>query len=97
MKTNQLLRRCSILALAAASCTLIGCSSSDNSRHAGDINMIRSDPSPALSTLSRRSTDRYNDIYGSIDTNRRMITNDIDKHILFLDHPSHLTSFPSRR
>ncbi len=96
MNTRTLLRNCSLLALAASSCALVGCSSG-SSRHAGDIDMIRSDPSPALSTLSRRSTDRYNDIAATIDTDLRMIDNDIDKHILFLDHPSHLTSYPSRR
>ena len=96
MKTNRTINRCSLLALGALTCTMVGCSIGESGHHAGNISMIRDDPSPAMHTLARRAADRNNDIAVSKDTNLRMLVNDIDKHLLYIDRPSHLTKFPSK-
>lgn len=93
--TNRILRTTAALSAAAFAMTLVGCSSS-NSMHAGDIDSIRSNPSPSMHTLARRSDDRSNTNAAMRDTNFRMLSNDIDKLILYTDRPSHLSSFPNK-
>ncbi|MCA9304116.1 MAG: hypothetical protein KC996_08345 [Phycisphaerales bacterium] len=93
--TNRNLRTAAALSAAALTMTLVGCSSG-NSMHAGDIDSIRSNPSPSMHTLARRSSDRDNDYATMRDTNLRMISNDIDKLLLYTDRPSHLSSFPDK-
>ncbi|MCR9076345.1 MAG: hypothetical protein NXI07_09945 [bacterium] len=89
MKTNRFAHRLTAAALFVVPAALIGCSSSSGPRHAGDIDSIRSDPTPALHTLSQRSTDRWNEHARTKDQNLRIISEDID-HIFFLDRPSRL-------
>jgi len=94
--TKRTIRTLATLSGAALSMTLVGCSSSGSSMHAGDVGAIRGNPSPAMHTLARRSTDRSNDFAVSKDTNMRMIYHDIDNLILYTNRPSHLTSFPKK-
>ncbi len=96
MKTNQLIRRCSVLALGALTLTVVGCTAGGDGRHAGDIGMLRGDPTPALSTLAGRATDRENELAIMKDSNFRMIIDDIDRNILYINRPSRLTRFPTR-
>lgn len=79
-------------AIVAACFAAAGCSS-DGPRHAGDIDMIRSNPSPAMHTLAERDADRLNRHALVRDTNFRMISGDIDR-LLMIDRPSHLTMYP---
>lgn len=87
MKTNRT-RTLTLAALLVLPAALIGCSSS-GPRHAGDIDAIRSDPSPAMHTLARRGSDRQNMHARMRDTNFRAFSEDIDK-MFFLDRPSRL-------
>ncbi len=86
--TRQISRRLPIAALIAAPLVLIGCSSSGPS-HAGDIDSIRWDPSPAMHSLAERDSDRLNKFARTKDSNIRMLQTDIDK-MWFLDRPSRL-------
>ena len=89
MKLKRNTRRTITLALISAfPLVLIGCSSGGPS-HAGGINSIRWDPSPAMHTLDRRYSDSLNNYARVKDTNTRMIANDVHK-IFFLDRPSRL-------
>lgn len=88
MKTNRT-RTLTLAALFVLPAALIGCSSSSGPRHAGDIDAIRSNPSPAMHTLARRDSDRLNMHARMRDTNLRAISEDIDK-MFFLDRPSRL-------
>lgn len=88
MKTNRIARRMTAAALFVVPAALIGCTSSGPS-HAGDIDSIRWDPTPALHTLAQRPSDRWNDHTRMKDNNLRAISEDID-HIFFLDRPSRL-------
>jgi hypothetical protein len=94
MRTTR--RTVAALALAAAACS-IGCSSSSNApRHAGDIDAIRANPSPAMHTLAERKTDAYNRRTVTVDTNLRMFTEDWER-VMFFDRPSRLTMYPATR
>lgn len=97
MKTSnsRTLRTAAALTGAAFTMTLVACSSGNNI-HAGDVGAIRGNPTPAMQTLARRGTDRSNNFAVMKDTNYRMLINDIDKHILYTDRPSHLSSFPTK-
>ncbi|MBL4808857.1 MAG: hypothetical protein JKY43_02210 [Phycisphaerales bacterium] len=75
--------------LSAALLTLSACTSSSSPKHAGNINSIRTNPSPAMQTLARRASDRTNTHAYVIDTNMRSLRNDIDS-VFFLDRPSRL-------
>lgn len=89
MKTSRTLRRSIITtALVSIPLVLVGCSSSGPS-HAGDINSIRWDPSPAMHTLAKRDSDRLNTHAIVKDSNFRMISTDLDR-AFFLDRPSRL-------
>lgn len=81
-----------LLALGAS----VGCSSTSNSNHAGDIEMLRSDPSPAMHTLGERADDRQNRYVSVKDSNFRMISDDWDR-LWYIDRPSHLTKYPKIR
>ena len=74
--------------LIAAPIAMIGCSSSGPS-HAGDINSIRWDPTPAMHTLAKRDSDRLNTLARMKDSNLRMLSTDIDR-AFYLDRPSRL-------
>jgi len=89
MKINprKLTRSATLLALMGTPLLLIGCSSGQ--QHAGDINSIRWDPSPAMHTLAKRDSDRLNTYARTKDSNLRMLSTDIDK-IFYLDRPSRL-------
>lgn len=95
-RTSRTLRTAAALTGAALTMTLIGCSSGASNMHAGDVGAIRGNPTPAMQTLARRGTDRSNNFAVMKDTNFRMLQNDIDKHILYTDRPSHLSSFPNK-
>ena len=82
--TRRLLTAATLFVLPAV---LVGCSSGPE--HAGDLDAIRWNPSPAMHTLSQRSVDRFNDHAHSRDTNLRALSSDIDS-IFFLDRPSRL-------
>ncbi len=83
-------RTLTLAALIAVPMALVGCSTSANApRHAGDIDAVRNDPSPAMHTLGQRKTDRYNMYAHTKDTNLRAISKDIDR-MFFLDRPSRL-------
>ena len=87
MKTTRTLRKAALLStLMGAPLLLIGCSSG---QHAGDINSIRWDPSPAMHTLDQRDSDRLNMYARTKDSNLRMLSRDLDK-MWFLDRPSRL-------
>lgn len=90
MQTNR--RTVSAALLVAASLSMVACSSG-GPQHAGDIDMIRSDPSPAMHTLAERDSDRINRHTLNTDTNFRMISDDWDR-LWMIDRPSHLTFYP---
>lgn len=81
-------RLATLLAIAALPVTLTGCSSS-GPHHAGDIGSIRSNPSPGMHTLAKRSSDRSNTHAYMRDSNLRMFSDDVDR-LFFLDRPSRL-------
>jgi hypothetical protein len=89
MKTSRIARRVTVAALFAVPAALIGCTSSSGPYHAGDIDAIRWNPSPAMHTTAQRADDRYNDHARMRDTGLRAISEDID-HIFFLDRPTRL-------
>lgn len=90
MKTTRTLRRSITTAvLISTPLILVGCSSGPS--HAGNIDSIRWDPSPAMHTLAKRDSDRLNSHARMKDSNLRMFSSDIDK-ALFLDRPSRLHS-----
>jgi hypothetical protein len=92
MKIQRHARRLTAAAtLTVLPALLIGCTSSSGPRHAGDIDSIRWDPSPAMHTLAERDSDRLNNYARAKDTNLRAISEDIDS-IFFLDKPSRLHS-----
>lgn len=78
-----------IATLIASPLTLVGCSSSSGPHHAGDIGSIRSNPSPAMHTLTKRDSDRFNTHAIVRDSNFRMLSNDIDR-MFYMDRPSRL-------
>lgn len=88
MKTPRNARRLTVAALIALPATLIGCSSS-SVHHAGDIDSIRWDPSPAMDTTAQRRTDRTNDWTRMKDTSLRALTEDID-NTLYINRPTRL-------
>ncbi len=88
MKTNRFAHRLTAAALFVVPAALIGCSSS-GPKHAGDIDAIRSNPSPAMHTLARREADELNAQAYTRDTNTRELWEDIDM-MFFLDRPSRL-------
>jgi hypothetical protein len=88
MKSSRTLRR--TITISALLCTplmLVGCSSGPS--HAGDINSIRWDPSPAMRTLEKRDTDGKNTHAYVKDSNLRMLSTDINR-ALYTDRPSRL-------
>ncbi|PCI07098.1 hypothetical protein COB72_10865 [bacterium] len=87
MKNKINRRSISLAMLIATPMVLVGCSSGPS--HAGDINSIRWDPSPAMHTLAKRDSDRLNTYARTKDSNFRMLSTDIDK-MWFLDRPSRL-------
>lgn len=88
MKTTRQARRLSAaVTLFIFPAVLVGCSSGP--RHAGDIDAIRWDPSPAMHTLAERDSDRLNTYARVKDNNLRAFSEDIDA-ALFLDRPSRL-------
>lgn len=93
MKTRHRIAAAALFASAAA---LTGCSSSNGPRHAGDIDSLRSDPSPAMHTLSERDSDRINRHTVVRDTDFRMLSDDWDRFWM-IDRPSHLTFYPMSR
>lgn len=89
-------RRLSAAALALTAATLVGCNAPATTKHAGDIDALRADPSPALMTLSERGTDRANRGTSVLDSNFRMFSDDWDR-LWYIDRPSHLTKYPPIR
>ena len=88
MKTNRTTRRLTVAALCVLPAALIGCKSA-GTHHAGDIESIRSDPTPALHSLAERSSDRWNHHARMRDQNIRALNNDIDR-MFYIDRPSRL-------
>ena len=88
MKTNRTTRRLAAAALFVLPAALIGCSGS-GPHHAGDINAIRADPTPALHNLAQRPSDRWNNHARMKDQNFRTFNDDIDM-VFHLDRPSRL-------
>jgi hypothetical protein len=86
-QTRRLMASATLFVLPAV---LVGCSSS-GPRHAGDIDSIRWDPSPAMHTLAGRDSDRLNNYARAKDTNLRAFSEDFDR-VFFLDRPSRLTN-----
>ncbi len=87
-QTTRTLRRTAALALLMSTpLLLVGCSSGP--AHAGNIDSIRWDPSPAMHTLAKRDSDRINTHAYIKDSNLRMLSSDIDK-AFFMDRPSRL-------
>lgn len=90
MKITRTHRRfITIAALVASPLTLVGCSSSSGPHHAGDIDSIRWNPSPAMHTLAKRDSDRLNTHARTRDSNFRMFSDDIDR-MFYMDRPSRL-------
>lgn len=94
MRTNR--RTAAALVLAASTVTLVGCSSAPSQRHAGDIDAIRANPSPAMYSLGARKTDISNRRTITNDTNLRMLPDDWDR-LWLQDRPTHLTMYPPTR
>lgn len=91
MKTTRHTRRLTTAAaLFVLPAVLVGCSSS-GPRHAGDIDSIRWDPTPAMHTLAERDSDRLNNYARTKDNNLRAFSEDLDK-AFFLNRPSRLHS-----
>ncbi len=94
MTANQTIKRSTATkaaaTLIASACflTLTACSSSSTS-HAGDVGSVRSNPSPAMHTLARRSSDRANTHAYTFDTDFRAMHNDFDR-VFHLNRPSRL-------
>ena len=86
--TRRLLASATLFVLPAL---LVGCTSSSGPRHAGDIDSIRWNPSPAMHTLAERDSDRLNTHARVRDNDLRAFSEDIDS-IFFLDRPSRLHS-----
>ena len=76
--------------LSTALLALSACTSS-STKHAGNIDSIRNNPSPAMHTLSQRFSDRSNTRAMVIDTDLRSMQEDFD-HIFHLNRPSRLHS-----
>lgn len=91
----RITRRTALLALSAAAALSVGCSSGGQ-QHAGNVSAIRSNPSPSMHTLGERRTDLYNRRTVSIDTNLRMMNQDIERFWM-IDRPSNLTAAPAMR
>ncbi len=88
MNTSRPLRRTlAVTLLVSTPLLLVGCSSGPS--HAGDINSIRWDPTPAMHTLAQRDSDRINTHAYVKDSNLRMISTDLDR-VFFMDRPSRL-------
>ena len=85
--TRRLMASATLFVLPAL---LVGCSSS-GPRHAGDIDSIRWNPSPAMHTLAERGSDRMNTHAHMRDTTLRAFSEDIDS-TFYLDRPSRLHS-----
>lgn len=96
MRTSR--RTAATALLAVCTAALVGCSSSSTTapRHAGDIDSIRSNPSPAMHTMAGRKTDAYNRRVVTQDTNLRMFTEDLERAWM-LDRPTNLTLYPTTR
>lgn len=94
--TNRLSNKFVPAALLLSGVALVGCNSPATTRHAGDVEALRADPSPALHTLGERGTDRANRTTSMRDSNFRMISDDWDRFWL-VDRPSHLTKYPTIR
>jgi len=94
MRTNR--RTVAALALAASTAALVGCSSNAAPRHAGDIDAIRANPSPAMDSPSQRRTDITNRHVITNDTNLRMLNDDWDR-LWLLDRPTNLSLYPTIR
>ena len=88
MNTKTTSKAAASLLLAGALLTLTACSSS-STQHAGDVGSIRSNPSPAMHTLSQRSSDRANMHAYKFDTDWRSFNTDVDR-LFYLDRPSRL-------
>ncbi len=86
------LRRSSLVAAAAlAGALLTACSSQDYSYSAAED--IRGNVTPDLQTLSQRHVDVDNSLAVTLDTNGRLINEDLGRFWL-LDRPSRLTPTP---
>ncbi len=83
-------------ALTLAAAALVGCNAPATTNHAGDVEELRANPSPALMTLSERGTDRANRGTSVRDSNLRMFNDDWDR-LWLMDRPSHLTKYPKIR
>lgn len=89
MNTKRHARRLTAAALFVVPAVLIGCSSSSGPRHAGDIDSIRANPSPAMHTIDRRMDDRLNRMTRANDTDLRAFSDDVDR-LFMIDRPSRL-------
>lgn len=88
MKITRTTRRSITIALLVGTpLVLVGCSSGP--AHAGDINSIRWDPSPAMHTLAKRDSDRANTHAHIKDSQLRMLSTDVDR-VFFMDRPTRL-------
>lgn len=94
MRTNR--RSAAALVMAASTAALVGCSSSSGPRHAGDIDAIRANPSPAMDSPAERRTDITNRHVIANDTNLRMLNDDWDRFWL-IDRPTNLSLYPTTR
>lgn len=93
--TGRICRAALLAALAGAvALPAIGCSA--RTRHAGDLSAVRSDPTPALDTRSKRAVDQGNNWAVVHDTNSRMIPEDIAR-LFSIDRPSRLAPGPAPR
>jgi len=87
--TRTTTRRIITLAAFATTPVVLSACSSNGTRHAGDIDAIRSNPSPAMHSISERYTDRLNTLTHKSDTDLRAFNDDIDR-LFYLDRPSRL-------
>ncbi len=87
---NSSTKAAATILLSAALLTLSACTSS-STKHAGNIDSIRNNPSPAMHNLSQRYSDRSNTRALVIDTDLRSMQDDFD-HIFHLNRPSRLHS-----
>ena len=81
---------CVLLAGLAAGCS----TTTEGITHAGDIDSVRANPSPAMVTLADRNEDRGNVIAKMKDTNLRLMRED-GARALQVNRPSRLTPVPT--
>lgn len=93
LSTASILRAAGLIGVAALTLGMTGCAQTDRA-DGGRLSKIQGSISPELDTLSLRPIDIDNRMYYTIDTNGRMMWDDVYSGLL-LDRPSRLSNNPT--